>query len=319
MQITCIIATMAVSPLILNTCFMALIALGIYVVAKVVSHPPKGGASEFSLLGSQVRVKGPAWLVMLVVGGVMVGSPIIAAASQQSSVTPFEPPQPAVRVQTVPEPNYTSFTFVSDLSVLDLRNSFEQPWYTQLPGFSRWRGTHIRIRPATLTNTMVVRKIAPADLIYIKYSTSGSLDLRCLTYPYTTQLLGNGDEGQIIADVRSVGVGEEFTIITEVTYWNAFRGKHGEDLRHIRTISRARPRTSRLPSSFLMIVPSSRWISLSSPLMHTPCVRLAAAHHGHLREMRPSTGQRGHLGASGFLRPSGHGNALKQRIGQQEV
>lgn len=203
--------------------------LGIYVVAKVVTHPPKGGASEFSLLGSQVKVKGPAWLVMLVVGGLMVGSPLIAAAAQQSSVTPFEPPQPAMRVQKVPEPNYTSFIFTSDLSVLDLRNSFEQPWYTQLPGSSRGQGTHIRIRPATLTNTMVVKKVAPADFIYIKYSTSGSLDLRCLTHPYTTQLSENSDEGQIIADVRSVGVGEEFTIITEVTYWNAFRGKEGDD------------------------------------------------------------------------------------------
>jgi hypothetical protein len=229
MQATYIVAAIGVSPVILNVCFIALMVLGVYVVAKVIAHPPRGGESEFSLLGSQVKVKGPAWLIMLVVGALMVGSPLIAAASQQSSITPFEPTKPADRVKKVPEPNYTSFTFANDLSVLDLRRSFEQPWYTRLPGFSRWRGTHVRIRPAILTNTMVVKKIAPADFIYIKYSTTGALDLRCLTHPYTTQLSEKSDEGQVIADVRSVGVGEEFTIITEVTYWNAFRGAAGDD------------------------------------------------------------------------------------------
>jgi hypothetical protein len=76
---------------------------------------------------------------------------------------------------------------------------------------------------------MAVKKIAPADYIYIKYSTSGTLDLRCLTQPYTIQLSEKGDEGQIIADVRSVDIGAEFAIVTEVTYWNAFRGSRGDD------------------------------------------------------------------------------------------
>jgi hypothetical protein len=221
-----IVAMIGVSPIILNVCFIALMAVGIYIIITVVLHPPKGGTSEFSLLGSQVKVKGPAWLVMLVVGALMAGSPVIAAASKQAELTPFEPAQTAARVQSVPEPNYTSFTFASDLLVLDLRTSSEQPWYARI---FRGTDTHRRIRPATVTNTMKVRKVAPADYIYIKYATSGALDMRCLTHPYTVQLSDKSDEGQIIADVRSLAVGEETTIINEITYWNAFRGEDGED------------------------------------------------------------------------------------------
>jgi hypothetical protein len=224
-----VLAVITVPPFLLDICFLALMLLGIYIIVKAISNRPRDGQSEFSLLGSQVKVKGPAWLVMLVVGALMAGAPVIVATAQYAKEVPFETPTPATTMQKIPEPNYSSFTFSSDLSVLDLRSSFERPWYTRLPGWSKLHGTHVRIRPATLINTMTVTKIAQADYIYLKYTTSGTLDLRCLTHPYTTQITARGDAGQIIADVRSVKIGESFTIITEVTYWNAFRGSQGDD------------------------------------------------------------------------------------------
>lgn len=196
MKLVHVVAAITVSPHLLDVCFLALMGLGVYVVIKVVANPPRGGDSEFSLLGSQVKVKGPAWLVMLVVGALMAAAPVVAAASQDSAATPFEPPQPAAKVQSVPEPNYASFVFTSDVGVLDLRTAVGQPWLTRIPFLSSGEGTHKRIRPATLTNVMRVRKVAPADYIYVKYATTGALDLRCVTHPYQTQLTANSAQGQ---------------------------------------------------------------------------------------------------------------------------
>jgi len=224
-----LLAGVSVPTTLLDVCLFVLMTLGLYVVIKVISKPPKGGESELTLLGSQVKVKGPAWLVMLLLGALMTAAPVIAAAAQHSSETPFETPTPATTLQRIPDPTYTSFEFLEDQSVLDLRGSFDQPWYTRLPGWKQLRGTHVRIRPATLMNTMRVKKVAKADWLYIKYSTSGTLAARCLTQPYNIQITPTGDNVQVIADVRSVKIGEVFTIATEVTYWNAFRGSDGDD------------------------------------------------------------------------------------------
>lgn len=265
-MIILLLAGVSVPTVLLDVCLFVLMMLGIYVVVKVISKPPKGGESELTLLGSQVKVKGPAWLVMLLLGSLMTAAPVIAAAAQHSAETPFETPTPATVLQQIPDPTYTSFEFLDDQSMLDLRDSFDQPWYTRLPGWKRLHGTHVKIRPATLMNTMRVKKVAKADLIYIKYSTSGTLAARCLTHPYTVQITPSGDNAQVIADVRSVKIGDVFTITTEVTYWNAFRGTTGDDFTTYTHNQADTPETI----SLAIIFPDERHFTMAQMLEQPP-------------------------------------------------
>jgi hypothetical protein len=222
---------MIVPPFILAICCLALIPLGVWVVFKAVSHPPRGGKAEIKLWGANLVLNGPAWLVMIVVGALITASPLIAGVVQKESQTQFQPPVQAQVVSRLDEPSYKDFRFLKDVSYLDLSNINVRPWYTYLPGWDRIVGHHTRIRPASLFNYMLVRKVGQADSIYIYYSTSGLLDLRCITHPYHVLKSYDSDQnvGEIIADVRSVPVGSEFTLATDVTYWNAFSVADKED------------------------------------------------------------------------------------------
>src|SRR5215470_16763186 len=131
-------------------CFLALMFLGALIIYKVLRNPPSGGPSEFSLLGSKLSLKGPAWLVMLAIGALMLAAPLLVAAIQRTSDTPFQPPAPATIVSKIADPDYQGYRFIKDVSELDLRESQSQPWYTRIPGWQRLSGRHTRIRPATL-------------------------------------------------------------------------------------------------------------------------------------------------------------------------
>jgi hypothetical protein len=223
---------MTVPPFVLVTCCVAMIVLGIWVVYKAVTNPPRrGGPSEISVFGSKLSLKGPAWLIMIAVGALMTATPIIAAVIQRKSQAPFEPPVQAQVVATIDEPNYKNFRFTRDVSYLDLRNSLAQPWYAYLPGWRSAIGHHTRIRPASLLDYMVIRKVADSDYIVFTYSTSGLLDLRCLTHEYSvrTSYQNGQNVGEITADIRSVPTGSDFTLVIEATYWNAFSVADKED------------------------------------------------------------------------------------------
>lgn len=212
-------------------CLSAMMVLGAYIVYKAIKSPPKGGESQISAFDSKLVLKGPAWLIMIAVGAIVAATPVIAAIVQRGAAAPFSLPEVAQVVGQIDEPEYRSFLFLRDASYLDLRSSQSQPWFTRLPGWGRLTGRHTRIRPATLVNYMLIKKVAGAEVIHMKYSTSGTLDMRCLTHPCTFRKAYEHDHevGEITADVRDVQVNEEFTLITEVTYWNAFSGTEGDD------------------------------------------------------------------------------------------
>ncbi len=220
-----------VPPALLVTCLLVMMALGVSVVAKAVTHPPLGGQSQISLWGSKLELKGPAWLIMILVGALIAAVPIGVALVQRDTQVSYQPPEPAQVVSTIAEPEYRSFRFLKDASVLDLRTALNRPWYSYLPLWSRIAGPHAHIRPATLLNYMVIRKVGDADAIHITYASGGALDLRCVTHSCTARTSMDGAEqiGELTADVRAVPIGTEFTLITEVTYWNAFSGEAGDD------------------------------------------------------------------------------------------
>jgi len=179
--------------------------------------------------GKKIELKGPAWLLLVAIGVLMIASPLLTAFAQKSSDVTI-PPITVQRVQEnerLPDENYASFRFVSDLSMLDLRQSQKTPWYSYFRSFLN-EDEKKKIKPAILRNVMVVRKVLPADEMVFSYSTSGTLVVRCLSHPANykeKQVTQNGmttDTWAITVDVSAMPMNSNFEIIVEATYYDSF-------------------------------------------------------------------------------------------------
>lgn len=227
---------MQVASGLIVACLMLLMLLGIFIVAfavlKLANDKKAASQSNFSLpwFGNQkLELKGPAWLLLVAIGVIMIASPVIAAFAQKS---PDEtvPPITVQRVQeneNLPEENTDAFRFISDLSILDLRQSQTVPWYT---AFKRifGVGSSQKVRPTVLRNVMVVRRTTNAKNLVLSYSTSGSLSIRCLTQDATysekrvTQSGNTTDTWAVTVDVSAMPMNTDFEVIVEATYFDAF-------------------------------------------------------------------------------------------------
>jgi len=75
----------------------------------------------------------------------------------------------------------------------------------------------------------------PAQQLSFQFATTGvGLDPRCLTHHYSLKkavepdVHGDrrlGENWEVQVDVSDVPLNEEFLVINEITYWNAFRGE----------------------------------------------------------------------------------------------
>jgi hypothetical protein len=224
---------MNVPAMLVSLCLFLLMGFGVFVilysVLRLLRNEQGGVPAGIKLPWVKIELKGPAWLILAFMGIAMLAAPLIAGALQKP--TSVIPPPPSVKkVQRIPDPSYAAFRFVRDVSVLDLRTAASAPWYTHLPGWKQL-DRRPRIRPANLTNYMVVRKVGISNDIHLTYATSGRIDLRCLTHSarYRRAEAKKGETWEVIADVSSVAVNEEFEIAVEATYWNAFSGTNGDD------------------------------------------------------------------------------------------
>jgi len=221
---------MTISPFLVAVCFLLMMALGVYVIYKAISKPPVGGPSEIDAFGSKFVLKGPAWLVMIAVGAIMVALPIIVAMMQKKAMNPSEESAAAKAINAVGDTD-PEFEFVSDTTYLDLRSSLVRPWYTYLRGWTHLPGVNGRIRPSRVMHFTVLKTIAASDLVGLRDSTSGDVDIRCLNYVCEKAYIptpGSVTLG-VSVHVESVAVGETFTVLTEETYWNAFSGESGDN------------------------------------------------------------------------------------------
>jgi hypothetical protein len=204
-----------------NGAFLLGWLLGIFLIVWTVI---KGGGSEgeakIKLFGLDLHVTGRA-VVQVVLGAVLIVLPLIIANVVRAQVVP---PQPSVTtVDRISDPDHSAFVFLHDVSVLDLRGSTAHPLLKHI--------NKTKTNPATLINTMLIRKTKAADTISFTYATSGTLSARCLTHTCELRRAVQSDQHasgdltetwELTAKITDVAPGQEFTLITEVTYWNAF-------------------------------------------------------------------------------------------------
>jgi hypothetical protein len=217
-------------------CLVVVMLLGVFVlVYSLIRLTNKETQSELVIGDKKFSLKGPAWLVSGAIGVFMISAPIVTASLNNSSNVTIPPPPSAVQtVQKISDPSYESFRFIRDVSILDLRSVDSAPWYFHLPGYSLVHKKS-RICPGILKSYMILKKIMPIDKIHLVYATSGKLDVRCLThvadYKKTEQIVDSKliETWEVIADVSTVPVNQEFEIAVEATYWDGFSGKLGDD------------------------------------------------------------------------------------------
>jgi hypothetical protein len=208
-----------------NAGFLLGFIAGIVVLGVTLFKPPvndsgtgtiKVGKWEFQFSGRAV--------FQLFIGLLLITLPILLSATAKA-----HPAVPTTRqyqqVDSIPEPSYSAFIFLRDTSILDLRGLAKSSLIVRMPWLSQ------KSNPVNLINTMTIRKTAKADFISFTYGTSGKLDVRCLTHKCTFRRAIQADKHdagvlnetwEVTADVSKIPIGNEFELVVEATYWNAF-------------------------------------------------------------------------------------------------
>jgi len=209
----------------INTGFVLGFLAGLSVLLWTLLWPPvnDSGSGKIKIGKWEFQFTGRA-IFQLFLAALLITFPVLlSAASSPASTAPA--PRSYEKVDRIPDPSYAAFRFLRDTSILDLRGAGRSSLISRIPIVNE------KSNPANLTNTMRIKKIAQADVISFTYATSGTLDVRCLTRKYTLKVATEKDKHEkgelsqtweVTVDVSDVAVGEEFEIIVEVTYWNAF-------------------------------------------------------------------------------------------------
>jgi hypothetical protein len=157
----------------------------------------------------------------LIIETVAIGVSAFAVSVSGASAVPNVVPAPNVtETPSLPQGKTKEFELLRDMSVWDLR-----AWKAVPQGKE-----NDRVSPAHYLNYLHIRKRLPADVYVAHYATSGAaIDLRCLTHTGKVSRRMSGpvhqDEKEyaIEIDVQHVAVGQEFLVVVEGTYWNAFQ------------------------------------------------------------------------------------------------
>jgi hypothetical protein len=196
---------------------------------------PKGGNRVLSVAGKELNRRTVAVLTVGILSAIALFAstmPMMPTREVSPSVPPrhLVPPTPADKkkfVHDFTDPTYEAFELLSDRRTLDMRDWRDVPQDKMSEPIS----------PVTLTREIKARKKVDVNAIRFQFSTS-SLDMNfvCDTQNYTVEEKAPGPTGgkvgiqktyQVVVDLSKVGVGEEFTVLIEATYWNAFQPPDG--------------------------------------------------------------------------------------------
>ena len=144
------------------------------------------------------------------------------AEARDVRVTPAET---ATIVATLPDPQYNGVEILKDVRIIDLRGRVPVP-----PD----KKTSEKISSATWVRNTLMKKVAEKSFVEFEFATTGAgIDARSLTHKYeiitTKQPHFHGSvqvkPTVLKIDISNEPVGQEFLIINEMTYWNAFTGE----------------------------------------------------------------------------------------------
>jgi hypothetical protein len=159
-----------------------------------------------------------ALILEVVIIGVAAFSATVKDNLKGTSVVP---PTATVKTKELPPEVDAGFMLLRDISVWDLRGWVTVPTERMMD----------RISPAHYLNYIHVKKVSAQAIYTVHYWTGGSaIDLRCIThnakiYEKTSADIHSqpGHEYAIEIDVTAAPLNEEFLIVIEGTYWNAFQ------------------------------------------------------------------------------------------------
>jgi hypothetical protein len=145
--------------------------------------------------------------------------------ARDSRVTPAEAP---TIVPTLADPTYDGVEIVKDVRIIDLRGRVPVP---------PEKKTSDRISSASWVRYILMKKTKAKDFVEFESATTGAgIDARSLTHKYeliTTKQAhfhGSVQVNPVVLriDISNEPVGQEFLIINEMTYWNAFTGEDAD-------------------------------------------------------------------------------------------
>ncbi len=186
------------------------------------------------IFGAEIRGGRP--LAIFVIGATLIIFPIKFSVDVLKPPPPPQPgpstvPKPSKYVQLAEaaEPTYEGFRLLKDIRVIDLRSRIPVPEDKKGEEYS----------PVTWTRYTLLKKLS-ADRKFVDFefgATGSNVYPRCLTHEYELrEVTGPHFHGkiklkhtwQIRVDVKDVKTNEDFLIINEATYWNAFAGEEKE-------------------------------------------------------------------------------------------
>ena len=134
------------------------------------------------------------------------------------------PVEAATIVPTLADPEYDGVEILKDVRIIDLRGRVPVP---------PEKKTSDRISSATWVRYIHIKKLKERNFVEFESATTGAgIDARSLTHKYeliTTKQPHFHGSAQVKPtvlkiDISNERVGQEFLVINEMTYWNAFAG-----------------------------------------------------------------------------------------------
>lgn len=169
-------------------------------------------------------------IVTGLVSVMLIGTLFTAYKYQTLNLNPSIVPMPDVgkyeQIDKLLPPSYKRFNVLRDIRVFDFRSRKKLPfWQGKLDG---------RYSPVTLIRYTLANKLdSNAHTLTFNLATSGYLSPRSLTHDYKLLFCPNctlhsgkktREAWHVNTNVEREAVGENFLVVTEATFWNAFQG-----------------------------------------------------------------------------------------------
>src|SRR5712664_1392014 len=111
--------------------------LGLFTIFWTVMRGSSGtGSAKIKVFKTDIELQGQS-VFQIFLGAVLIVLPVIVGNMSKAQVVPI--PSNVPTVDRIDDPKYTAFTFIRDISVLDLRASVSQPILKFIPFIDRGR------------------------------------------------------------------------------------------------------------------------------------------------------------------------------------